>query len=110
MEKHLSEPWFTYISFGIKTVEGRPASGSFGKMKEGDVIVFYNDDSGVRRICTVVIIKITRHSSFENMIKAHSLKNVLPGYRSIKQGVEQVYEKHCPNCTGEVLGIVLRVI
>ena len=31
--KHLSEPWFSLIKLGIKTVEGRLNKGVFSKIK-----------------------------------------------------------------------------
>lgn len=117
--KHLSEPWFTYVCFGVKTVEGRPSDGSFGQMNEGDIIILYNDDMGTRRECKVLITKISYHRSFENMLKHHTLKRTLPGYRSIEKGAEEVYKKYYPKFFDktikeedkpDVLGISMKVI
>ena len=36
----VQEPWFTYISQGEKSVEGRLASGSFARLKANDVVTF----------------------------------------------------------------------
>lgn len=34
----ISEPWFSLISLGLKTVEGRKNKGRFKEMKIGDII------------------------------------------------------------------------
>lgn len=36
--EHVSEPWFSLILLGLKTVEGRLNKGRFHDMKEGDII------------------------------------------------------------------------
>jgi hypothetical protein len=36
--EHLSEPWFTLISLGLKTVEGRKNKGKFKEMQVGDIV------------------------------------------------------------------------
>ena len=37
-EEHLSEPWFTLISLGLKTCEGRLHKHRFKNYKIGDII------------------------------------------------------------------------
>jgi ASC-1-like (ASCH) protein len=39
--EHLSEPLFTLIRLGLKTVEGRLNKGSFQEMKVYDIIEWY---------------------------------------------------------------------
>ena len=87
--KHLSEPWFSLVKNSIKTSEGRLIKGEWAKMKIGDIIEFYNDDD----FFEVVINDIKLYKSFEDMIRAERLKNVLPGYKRIKTGVKEVYYK-----------------
>jgi ASC-1-like (ASCH) protein len=41
--QHLSEPWFTLISLGLKTVEGRKNKGVFKEMKLGDIVKWTMD-------------------------------------------------------------------
>ena len=38
--ENLSEPWFTLIQLGLKTVEGRKNKGKFKEMKVGDIIEY----------------------------------------------------------------------
>jgi len=37
--ENVSEPWFSLINLGLKTVEGRKDKGRFHDMKVGDIIV-----------------------------------------------------------------------
>lgn len=116
--KDLSEPHFTNVCLGKKTIEGRPASGSFGSALVGDIITFYNDISGKRRECTVVITEISHHGSFLKMMKAHTLKKVLPDAATYLEGLKE-YSKFYPHLVdpgtlnekeGNILGITLRLI
>ena len=43
-EEHLSEPWFTLISLGLKTCEGRLHKHRFKDYKIGDIIKWWNND------------------------------------------------------------------
>jgi len=36
--ENVSEPWFSLISLGLKTVEGRKNKGRFATMKPGQII------------------------------------------------------------------------
>jgi ASC-1-like (ASCH) protein len=40
----VSEPWFTLISMGLKSVEGRKNKGRFKEMKVGDIVAWTNND------------------------------------------------------------------
>ena len=44
--KHLSEPWFSLIKLGLKSVEGRLNKGEFSKFKKNDIVVWTNNDFG----------------------------------------------------------------
>lgn len=102
--KHLSEPWFSLVALGIKTVEGRLYKGDFSKINIGDVITFYNDDFNIRE-CTVVITKITRHKSFDLYLRRETLKKCLPTFRTVADGLN-VYYKYFTREQEEQYGIV----
>lgn len=89
--KHLSEPWFTLIKLGIKTVEGRLNKGAFKEMKVGDVIIFYNEDITYRQIW-VKIVEINNYQNFDEYLRKERLKKCLPGYTKIKDGLEVYYK------------------
>lgn len=95
--KHLSEPWFTLVGAGAKTVEGRLAKGSFAQMAPGDVIVWYNDDWGFPREVRTRITRVTRHATFRRYLAQEGLRKCLPapGVRTLAQGV-RVYRMFYP--------------
>ena len=90
-KKHLSEPWFTLIKLGLKTVEGRLNKGDFGKMNIGDTITFYNEDFEYREV-TVKITKINNYKTFEKYLKKETLTNCLPGFYRISDGLKVYYK------------------
>ncbi len=87
--KHLSEPWFTLVGLGIKTVEGRLDKGYFATVTPGTVITWYNDDLGDPREFSTVIRRATKYSSFKAFLHKESLSRCLPspGISTIQKGV-----------------------
>jgi ASC-1-like (ASCH) protein len=53
--EHLSEPWFSLISLGLKTIEGRKNKGRFKEMQVGEIIEWRNDDFMYRSILTRIL-------------------------------------------------------
>jgi hypothetical protein len=47
---HVSEPWFSLISLGIKTIEDRKNKGIFKELKIGEVIEWFNNDFNDRKL------------------------------------------------------------
>ena len=47
--KHLSDPWFSLMAVGYKTVEGRLNQGDWSSIQECDQIDWFNDDFGLKR-------------------------------------------------------------
>lgn len=92
--KHLSEPWFTLVSVGLKTVEGRLGNGDFAAMRPGDIVVFFNDDvrgDGLGpRECRVRVAGVERFATFADMLGVHGHRSAaLPvsNVRTVRQGV-----------------------
>ena len=48
--EHLSEHWFSLVSLGLKTCEGRLHKNRFRDFKEGDIIINF-----IKR-CTIIIL------------------------------------------------------
>jgi len=90
--EHLSEPWFTLISLGLKTVEGRKNKGKFKEMKVGDIVEWVNNDFKERRILTRIIGK-AEYKTFEEYLETEGLDKCLPGMPSIEHGLS-VYFKY----------------
>lgn len=88
--KNVSEPWFTLIGEGVKTVEGRLCKGDFAQISIGDTIVWTNDEIGeIIRSVKTQVVDIRHYSSFKKYLQSETLKKCLPtpGIRTIKQGV-----------------------
>jgi len=90
--EHLSEPWFTLISMGLKTVEGRKNKGRFKEMKIGDIVEWNNDDFKHRSVKTRIIGK-NNYKTFEEYLNTEGLQKCLPGMPSIEHGLS-VYFKY----------------
>jgi ASC-1-like (ASCH) protein len=91
--KNLSEPWFSLINLGLKTVEGRLKKGDFEKMKINDIIEWTNDEFEKRQFKTK-INEIKYYSTFEEYLINEGLKNCLPGIEKygINHGLSVYYK------------------
>nr|KJB23584.1 hypothetical protein B456_004G105900 [Gossypium raimondii] len=79
------EPFFTQLKDGIKAVEGRCAVGDYNRIATGALILFNK--------CLVLEVQdVHYYASFFEMLEAESLAKVLPGVKTIDEGV-QVYRK-----------------
>ncbi|KAJ9189014.1 hypothetical protein P3X46_000357 [Hevea brasiliensis] len=84
-EIDVQEPFFTQLRDGLKTVEGRCAVGDYNQIESGALILFNK--------CLVLQVQdIHRYASFAEMLEAESLEKVLPGVKTIDEGVK-VYRK-----------------
>lgn len=90
--EHLSEPWYSLISLGLKTVEGRKNKGKFKEMQVGDIIQWYNNDFKERKILTKIIGK-SEYRTFEEYLTTEGLDKCLPGIPSLEHGLS-VYFKY----------------
>ena len=66
--KHVSEPWFTLIYLGIKSVEGRLNKGQFKEMKVNDEIKWINEDFNHREVITRIVSK-QEYPTFRDYLK-----------------------------------------
>jgi ASC-1-like (ASCH) protein len=103
-KQHLSEPWFTLISLGLKTVEGRKNKGLFKDLEEGDLIEWFNNDFIERRVRTQVTSKKT-YKTFKEYLSQEGLDNCLPGINSIEDGLH-VYFKYYTKEDEKKFGVV----
>lgn len=86
--EHLSEPWFTEINEGRKTIEGRKNKGRFANMKVGETIEWYNED---KRCCSR-ITNVRQYDTFKNYLLSEGLSNCLPMIENIEDGVNVYYQ------------------
>lgn len=83
-QKNLSSPWFELIRDSVKIVEGRPNKGDFKKMNVGDIIEFTQKDKD--NFCVQITAK-KEYSTFKQMLEKEGLEKVLPGIKTIDDGV-----------------------
>lgn len=102
--EHLSEPWFTLISLGLKTVEGRLNKGRFKEMKVGDIVEFHNEDFKERKVLTKIVAK-AEYKNFEEYLIEEGLDKCLPGIPSIEHGLS-VYYKYFSKEKEQEFGVV----
>ncbi len=102
--ENVSEPWFTLISLGLKTVEGRKNKGRFKEMKVGEIIEWTNNDFNPRKFLT----KITRkqeYKTFREYLEKEGLSKCLPGIPDIECGLS-VYFKYFTKQDEEEFGVI----
>jgi ASC-1-like (ASCH) protein len=88
---NISEPWFSLILLGIKTVEGRLNRNRFKEMKEGDIVEWSNNDFGPRKVVSK-IVKKTFYKTFNDYLNKEGIENCLPGINNIKDGLDVYYK------------------
>lgn len=102
--EHVSEPWFTLISLGLKTIEGRLNKGRFAGMTIGEIIEWHNEDFNPRTIRTRIIRK-TIYPTFEEYLIKEKLNKCLPGIPNIEHGLG-VYYKYFTKEQEQTFGII----
>ena len=102
--QNVSEPWFTLISLGLKTVEGRKNKGVFKEMKIGDLIKWTNNDIIPRSVLTRVIRK-AEYQTFQLYLETEGLEKCLPTIQTIEDGIS-VYFKYYSKKDEEEYGVI----
>ncbi len=71
-KSHRTEPYFTFIKNGIKTIEGRIKKGLYQELKIGDeIIIFNNKESDSVHI---KVKNVRNYISFENLLINEGIK------------------------------------
>lgn len=111
--ENLSEPWFTLIQLGLKTVEGRKNKGKFKEMKVGDIIEWKNEDFKPRSFLTQITGKV-EYPNFKTYLETEGLKKCLPNMEKygIEHGLSVYYKYYTKEDEHEfgVIAIRLKVI
>lgn len=97
-KKHISEPWFSLIATGCKTVEGRLHNDDWEKMRQGDIIDWYNLDftPHINRELQTIIIKKVVYPSFQSYLFNEGLNITLPSFQNIDDGLKLYYTYYKP--------------
>jgi ASC-1-like (ASCH) protein len=89
--ENVSEPWFSFISMGLKSVEGRRNKGRFKDMRVGDIVEWTNNDFAPRKVLTRIVSK-SEYSSFKEYLETEGLDKCLPGIKDIDTGLSVYYK------------------
>lgn len=82
---HRSEPYFTYVQNGQKSVEGRLCTGLYAHVKHGDHIRVLSVDESAS--VQVEITAVRQYPSFKDMLQREVLHAVLPNVHTVDDGV-----------------------
>jgi ASC-1-like (ASCH) protein len=91
-EMQCSNPWWSLIRSGVKTVEGRRNIGRWKNIVVGDIIKFVlapKNDSETKQF-QATVTKITLYQgpeTLKNYLKTETLEKTLPEIKSIEDGV-----------------------
>ncbi|KAL5712474.1 hypothetical protein ACHQM5_014644 [Ranunculus cassubicifolius] len=97
-ELHVQEPYFSQLRDGMKTTEGRCAVGEYNRIQPGALLLFNG--------CLLLEVQnVECYASFADMLEAKSLERVLPGVRTIEEGV-QIYRKFYTEEKEKLNGVV----
>ena len=102
--ENVSEPWFSLIKLGLKTIEGRRNKGRFKEMKIGDIIKWTNNDFNSRSVLTRIKNK-NKYNTFKEYLETEGLQKCLPGIDTIENGLS-VYFKYFTKKDEEEFGVI----
>ena len=106
--EHLSEPWFTLISLGLKTVEGRKNKGKFKEMQVGDIVEWENNNFKERKILTKITGK-AEYKTFAEYLETEGLSKCLPGIPSLEHGLSVYFKYYTKEEESEFGVIAIRI-
>ncbi|MFA6436749.1 MAG: ASCH domain-containing protein [Candidatus Paceibacterota bacterium] len=84
---HRTEPYFTFVKNGQKTIEGRIRKGKYQFIKPGDRIIVYNNQE--TESVEVFVKRVQAYISIKEMLEKEPIKKILPDVETIEQGLEK---------------------
>ena len=102
--ENVSEPWFSLISLGLKTIEGRKNKGRFKDMQVGEIIEWTNNDFNPRSTLTR-ITKKQKYDTFREYLETEGLNKCLPGITNIEDGLS-IYFKYFTKEDEKEFGVI----
>ena len=110
--KHLSDPWFSLMAVGCKTVEGRLNQGDWSSIQECDQIDWFNEDFGLKREFRTVILSKNVYPCFENYLYTEGLNKTLPSIENLDDGLKIYYMYYKPEDEDKygIVALELKVI
>ncbi|XP_021643354.2 uncharacterized protein LOC110637521 isoform X2 [Hevea brasiliensis] len=84
-ELHVQEPFFSLLKDGRKTIEGRCAGSNYSRIEPGALVL-------LNRTAVLEVKDVRRYASFSEMLETEDLSQVLPGVKTVQEGVK-IYRK-----------------
>lgn len=81
-----SEPWYSHIKNGKKTIEGRKGTPKWIGIQVGDCIKFVCKDSSFISVVSRINV-YSGKDSLRNYLTTEGLDNTLPGINTIDEGI-----------------------
>lgn len=100
---HRSEPYFSFLKNGQKTIEGRLRKGKYARIQPGDEIEVFNKDETDK--INVVVKRVTNYPTIRAMLTAEAFIKILPDVTTVDQGIA-VYRKFYPPEDEHQFGVV----
>ncbi len=107
LRKHLSQPYFNFVKFGLKKYEIRCSKSPWNEIKNNDNLKFYCDNEEI----IVKIINVTKYKTFDELFDANDDKlwDIIPGHKT-KDSIKKIYDEIYHDNKLEVLLFELTVI
>jgi len=100
---HRTEPYFTFVKNGQKTIEVRVAKDKYKDINIDDQFIVHNDDE--TDSIEVKIIGIRKYPSIKDLLEHEDLYKILPNAKSIDEGIE-IYKKFYTEEQQKEFGVV----
>ncbi len=110
INKNISEPWFSLIKLGLKTVEGRLNKGDFMILNKGDRMQIVNTELGFMRYYLITITSIHKYKSFKEYLEKETLEKCLPGIDTIEDGLNVYYNYYSKSDEDKYKIVAIRFI
>lgn len=102
LTKHLSEPWFSFVKSGRKTIEGRLAKPPFNDVIPETRIKWVSDSNDH---CITKVVRTTMYSSFLEYLQSEGLGKCLPDVSDCDKG-ETIYRQFYSEADELKFGVV----
>lgn len=100
---HRTEPYFTFVKNGQKTIEGRIAKDKYKNIKVDDRFIVHNDDE--TDSIEVKVIGIRKYPSIKELLEHEDLQKILPNAKNINEGLE-IYKKFYTEKQQKEFGVI----
>ncbi len=103
----LADIWLNAIKEGKKTIEGRPSIEKWKLINVGDIFKICHNN-GLYSGTSVKILEVVEYDNFRHMLETEGIENMLPGIKSIEEGVNVYMQWYDVN--NKCLGFKLEII